>query len=1047
MKQKLLVFFMLSVMLVGTAFAQSKTVTGTVTASDDGSPLPGVTVVVSGTNEGTQTDLNGKYSLTVPSNATSLTFSYIGFESQSVVVGNRTEVSIVLQNSASTLSEVVISAGGIEVQKKAQGYASTDIKADDLVTARPVNIASGLSGKVAGMRINATSGGVNPNYRVNLRGMRSLTGNNEALIVLDNIVVPNEVLGNLNPEDVANITVLNGAGASALYGSEASNGALIITTKRGQRGTTRVTLSNTSTFEQVAFYPDLQTSFGAGSDRDVQIYTPYENQQFGPRFDGSMREIGYILPDPDATLQSIPYAASNGKKDFWQDGYTNQTDLAVSTGSDRGTMYLSAQYADVEGTTPGDLFNRATVRFNGNYEMAKNLTASISSSYTQNNYDVTTSTAALYDQLLQTPANIPVTAYKDWRNNPFASPDGYYNAYYNNPYFTADNNRRNSRNEYVIGGVELKYAPLDWLDFTYRIGLTSRNYTSKEFQDIYRYSPFTHSQAQASTYKVQDIAGSTYEGSMSTTRVNSDFMAGFKKDVEDFTFRLTVGAAIRQDQTRSASAEVLGLVVPGLFNLGNSTTPPTAEESNYKARQLGLYGDLNVGFRDYLFLHVTGRNDWISTLPLNNNSFFYPAADVSFVATDAIESLQDIEAIDFIKLRAGVSKTGNVNLGNRSQFGAYKLDPTFGQGAGYPYSGTGGFTIDNTMVAANLNPEITRGYEFGFDANFWSNRIQTKFTYFDNQTTDQTVQTGVSSTTGFSTYLLNAAKTSSKGIETSLRVVPVRTQDWEVSIGGNYSHYDNKVLEVSDDADQLQLGAYGSGAGSYAVKGQPFPVIMGTTHERDDQGRIIVDPTSGYPTETQNISVLGNAAPKHILGVDLGIAWKNLYLSALAEYRGGYDYFFAGSTIDFSGSSIATTYYDRDRFVIPNSSYMDESGNYVPNTNITVRDGGPGFWTMAGTRTGIDENYVISGAFWKLREVSLSYDLPVEFLARSQFIEGARISLQGRNLFMLTPKTNIYTDPEYSDGDGLNNGNAIGLANLGQTPPSRYFGLTVSLTF
>lgn len=1048
MKLRLLSIFLLCAVLTSNAFAQSKTVTGVVTASDDGSPLPGVSVMVSGTSEGTQTGASGQFSVTVPSNNSSLEFSYIGFERQSVVVGNRTTVNVVLQASGSTLNEVVISAGGIEVQKKAQGYASTDIRGGDLTTSRPVNIASGLSGKVPGMRINATSGGVNPNYRITLRGMRSLTGNNEALIVLDNVIVPNEVLGNLNPEDVANITVLQGAGASALYGSEASNGALIITTKKGQRGTTRVTVSNTSTVEQVSFYPELQYKFGAGSDRDVQIYTPYENQQFGPAFDGTMRDIGYILPFQGATLQQVPYAASNGKKDFWQDGYTNQTDLAISTGTEKATMYISGQFADVKGTTPGDEFNRATARFNGSYEMSKNLEASVTASYTQNNYDVTTETASLYDQLLQTPANIPVTNYKDWRNDPFASPNGYYNAYYNNPYFTADNNRAHRRNEYFIGSTELKYKPLEWIDFTYRIGVTSRNYTNKEFQDIFNYSPFTRSQAQASTYKVQDIAGRNLEGSMSTTRLNSDFLVGMTKEVNDFNFRLTVGTGIRHDQTRSTSSEVLGLVIPGLFNLNNSTNPPSATSTSYRARQVGVYGDLNVGYKDYLFLHLTGRNDWVSILAPDNNSFFYPSVDMSFVASDAIETLNDIEAINFIKLRAGWSKTGNVNLGARSQFGAYRLDPTFGQGAGYPYSGNGGYTINDQMVSSTLNPEVTKGWEAGFDANFVENRVQTTFTYFDTKTTDQTVSTGVTPTTGFSTYLLNAAKTSSRGIETSLRLVPLRTQDWELSIGANYSYLDNKVLEVSEDATQLQLGAYGGAVGSYAVAGQPFPVIMGTTHERDDQGRIIVDPNTGYPKATQNLSIIGNGAPTDILGIDLGVSWKNFSLSALAEYRGGYDYFFAGSTIDFSGSSIATTYYDRDRFVIPNSSYLDATtGQYVPNTNITVRDGGPGFWTMDGPRTGIDENYVVSGAFWKLREVALSYELPKELLLRTGFIEGARISLQGRNLFLLTPNTNIYTDPEYSDGDNLNNGNAIGLANLGQTPPSRYFGLTVGLTF
>lgn len=277
----------------------------------------------------------------------------------------------------------------------------------------------------------------------------------------------------------------------------------------------------------------------------------------------------------------------------------------------------------------------------------------------------------------------------------------------------------------------------------------------------------------------------------------------------------------------------------------------------------------------------------------------------------------------------------------------------------------------------------------------------------------------------------------------------MRTKDWTVTVGGNYTYIDNKVLSISDDLPRLTLGAYGSGASSYAIAGQTFPVLMGTTHRRDPQGRIIVDHITGYPSATDTISILGGAAPKHMLGVNTNISFKGFRLSALAEYRGGhYIYNAGGSTFDFTGAGYNIIAFNHDRFVIPNSSYLDPaSGKYVANTNVTVCDGGPDYWSIAGPRTGIHENYVTSAAFWKLRELSIAYDLPASLLTKTKFVKGATISLQGRNLFILLPETNVYTDPEYSDGDGSSSGNAIGLTNLGQTPPSRYYGATLSITF
>ncbi|MBB2150091.1 SusC/RagA family TonB-linked outer membrane protein [Pedobacter sp. LMG 31462] len=1026
--------------IAGSVMAQERTITGTVTDQEDSKPLPGVTVRIKGTKIGTQTSADGKYSIKLPSASSEIEFNYLGYTGFSRRPGTTNVLNVQMGADSKSLNEVVVSGAGLKSRKKELGAAQTTISNQALTAAKPTNVAAGLTGKVAGLNIQSVGSGVNPNYRVILRGMRSLTGNNEALIVVDNVIVPNNILSNLNPDDIENVEILNGSSSAALYGSAASNGAMIITTKRGKGGNALdIKVSNTTTAEQVAFYPKLQNDFGSGSDNDVQIYTPYENQQYGPRFDGIVRPIG--RPLQDGSIQMVPYSNTSGKRDFWNTGVTNVTDFSVSSSQEKSSIYASGQYLTATGTTPGDKYNRATARVGGTRKVSDQIDFNYSTYYTQNRYDQTTQTGTIYNYLLNAPSQANLTDYKDWRNNPYANPNGYFNAYYNNPYFMADNYRSKVRNDYFIGNAEIKYKPLEWLDFTGRVGITTQNASNKGRSDVFIFSDYTKSISGSSEYKRQDILGGVSDGSSYNTTLISDFIAHAKKDFGDFKVNLTALFQSRQDQSKNLAAAVNGLVVPGTFNLSNSTNPPSASESNFLTRTYGLTGKLDIGYKDYLFLTATGRNDWVSILAPKNRSFFYPSVSLSFVATDAIEGLKAIEQIDFIKLRGSWSKVGNVNIG------PYALVPTFGQGSGYPYNSKGGLTVSNTLISPNLQPEFTAGWEAGVDFSFLKSRITGGFTYYDSKTDNQTIPTGVSNASGYSSFLLNTGKTKSSGIESTLALIPLQTKDWEVTVGGVFTYYDNIVKEIGSGLDQLTLGAYGGAVGSYAVAGQPFPVLKGTTHVRDDQGRIIVDPITGYPSATSNLSILGQGQQKYSLGVNFTVKYKSLSLYASGEYRtGNVIYNAGGGTFDFSGAGINTVAYNRDRFVIPNSSYKDANGNYVANTNITIRDGGPGYWTIAGPRTGIDENYITSAAFWKLREVSLAYDLPKSLLGHSKVFKAARISVQGRNLLIFLPKSNVYTDPEYSDGNGSSNGNAIGLTNLNQTPPSRFYGATLSLT-
>ncbi|TXE12426.1 SusC/RagA family TonB-linked outer membrane protein [Algoriphagus aquimarinus] len=1033
----------LSLFLVSAvAFAQERKVTGIVSSGEDGEPIPGATVLVKGTSVGAATDIDGKYSLTIPTEGKVLVFSFIGTNTQEIQIGQQSVIDVVLQPDVQSLSEVVITgAAGIESRRIEMGYNATSIETRDVAQGRAANVAAGLTGKVAGMQINTTGSGVNPNVRVVLRGSRSLTGNNEALIVVDNVIVPNSILGNLNPQDVQEITVLNGANAAALYGSAASNGALIIVTKKGKSGAPRVTIGHTVNLEQVSFYPEIQDTFGSGyAGGYPHQYVPYENQQYGPRFDGSMVQIG--KPLEDGSIQTVPYSNTGSKNDFWETGVTNQTDVSISGGDENSTNFLSAQYLNNDGTTPGDNYTRASIRFNSTRKFNDKLSLNLSTNYVQNRYDITNATSGMFDQILQTPAQIPLTSYKDWKNDPFANPNGYYNEYYDNPYFSIDNQRQNSGNDYIVGNVELKYKPLQWLDFTYRIGISNRNSFSKNTTGKFTFTDYTKDISAAKT----DIAGGVSDGTSFNNQIISDFLINMKKAVgDDWFFNLLLGNQLRQNRSKSVGVSANGIVIPGLYNVSNRVGEASVGESNYEASQIGVFAQFKAAYKDYLFLELTGRNDWVSTLSKDNRSFFYPAANVSFVASEAIQALQNSTVISQLKFRGGVSQVGQVNLGNSTNFGAYQLAPTFSPSSGFPYGGLSGYSLDNTLVAANLKPEITTSFEVGTDFILFDGKVNGALTYYKSQTENQTIPTGVSSTTGFSSYLQNTGLVSNEGLETMLNVTAFSRNSFQINVGANFTYNNNKVVEIADDLKRLQLSS-GGNAQVYAVEGETFPVLIGTAYKRDDQGRIIVDATSGYPSAAEGQVTLGNTTPKHRLGVNVEFLYKGFRLFALAEYRGGYSILYdGGGSFDFSGSGITTTYFNRERFVIPNSVYEnpENPGTYIENTNITVTDGGAGFWTDGSYRRNIAENYLVSGDYWKLREVALSYDFPASLMSRIGFIQGATITAQGRNLLIFTPKSNIYTDPDYNFSDG----NAVGIVTLAATPPTRFFGGSITLTF
>lgn len=1038
--------------LVSNVKAQMKKLTGTVIASADNLPISGVSVTVVGTTRGTVTNAEGQFTLSVPSNAGKLLFSEIGFVPKTVSIGSTTDFNVFLDISVdSTNDEVIVTAGGVLTKRKEIGTAQTTVSGSVLTAGKAVNIAGGLQGKVPGLMISGSTGGVNPNFRIVLRGNRSLTGNNEALIVLDNVIVPNEILGNINPEDVESINVLQGAGAAALYGSKASNGAIVITTKQGKKGYTQVRIANTSTLEHLAFWPKMQNTYGQGGsayDYDENgnpIYSAIENQSYGPAYNGSRVPLGDSLED--GSQQYVSYSGNDSRKKFWKTGYTNQTDFSINSGDDISTLYLSGQYADVKGTTPKDRYNRTTLRVNGTRKLFnKTLLAQYSIGYTQNRYDQTTATSSIYNNMLNMPSNIDITSYANWETDPFANPNGYYNPWYLNPYWQIDNLRSKTRNDYLVGNLQLTYSPTKWLDLTARQGITTRNYSTKGTGASFDYTAYAEA---SSSQSKSDIPAYVNDAEFYTTNLLSDLFMQIHTKKSDFTFNFIGGGQWNQNEYKYVGVSANPLVVPDLYNVSNLVGIPGASESNYKARIMGFYGDLRVGYKGFIYLHGTGRNDWNSILNPNNRSFFYPSVDVSFIASSALSFLKNSNTINLLKLRAGWSKVGQVNLGSSTDFGAYYLQRTFSQQNGFPYNSLAGFGLDNTLVSDNLKPEFTKQLEFGFDLNLFKDRITSTVTWFHGTTDNQTVTPGISSASGGSAYRTNAGTTMSQGLEVALNVTPIRTNNWEVNVGANYYYLDNKVKNITADLPRIALSSYSDGSGSYAAAGFAFPEIFGFDYVRDPKGRVIVDAVTGLPTKNTTLQPLGNAVAKNSLGIPVSVRFKNFRVSALFDYRGGYKMYFGnGSDFDWAGTGIRSTTFNRERFVFPNSVYEDPSnpGNYIENNSITIGDGNgnAGFWTDALNRE-VTSNYISSGAFWKLREMSISYTVPDAVLEKTHFIKSATISVQGRNLFIWLPKSNLYTDPEYSEVSSTSNG--VGITGLSSAPPSRFYGATLSLTF
>lgn len=1046
----LLSLFLLSVLL-NEAMAQGKTITGRVTDASTGEGMPGVTVQLKGTSTASPTDVNGGYSITVPSAGGTLVFSFIGYNTQEIAIGNQTTVNVRLAVDARQLNEVVVTALGIERQKKEVGYAATTVTDKVVTRAAPVNIANGLQGKVSGLNITTTNSGVFENVRINLRGIRSLTGNNNPLLLLDGVPSDINYLSSINPNDIDNVTVLKGSAGAALYGPDARNGVIVVTTKKGSLDEKPVvTVSHSTQFQQISFFPKFQEKFGSGGSGQ---YIPYENWSWGPAFDGS--EV--LLGDPleNGNEQRVTYSARNDRKEFFDTGVTLQNNVSLALKD----FYISLQDASVKGIVPDDKNRRTSLRLNTAKEYGR-IKVGLNTNYIQQNYNVfddaqmsdwnTSNNVGLNQGLMNlifnTPAHVPLLNYKNFETDEFSTYNNYFNHYGLNPYFALDNWRRDGRREDFISNLDLNLKVTEWLSLNYRAAITSQNTTER------RTSKGETPNAFGIPRGVKPIPGTVEERNFRNTRLSSEAFANFNRTfAEDFRLNVIVGTYVRQDDARDTRVGATSLVVPELFNLDNRVGQLTGGSPMRRTRLFSYYGSASLSYKGWANVEVTGRNDEISTLAIGNNSYFYPGVSGSLVLTDAISVLQNNNLLSYLKLRAGWNKTANADIA------PYQLAATFSQSSGFPYGTLPGFTANNTTYDPNLKPESIESREVGVETGFLRGRINLEATYYNQKMEDQIIPVQVSGATGYTSAYVNAASFINKGVELDLRLTPlVNVGGVDIEFRANATYNDTEITKVFEGLDEIAIGGY-TNASNYAVKGYPAFIIKASDYNRDPQGRVIVDAVTGLPTQNTTIQNFGRTAPKWIVGLNPSASWKGLNLSALFEYKTGhYTYNDIGQAMAWTGVSEATAANNRERFVFPNSVIMGADGTYTPNTNVTINNV-ENFYV--GVYRTVASNFITSAASWRFRELSLSYDLPAGLLGRQKIIKSATVAVVGRNLYLWLPESNVYTDPDFvytaggnngfsnSGTTGVTSGNTAGITNSSINPPVRNFGGTITLTF
>lgn len=1047
---------------IGAALAQTK-VSGTVISSEDGQPVIGASIVIVSTKQGTVTNVDGKFTLSVPDRG-KIRISFIGMKTVELVASEN--MNIVLEPLDTTLDEVVVTAMGIKRSAKALGFSATAVKGDEIAAARTNDIMSSLSSKVAGVQISNSSSDPGSSKSVIVRGISSLGGTNQPLYVIDGVPLTNSAVystdglnngydfGNgasaVNPDDVESMTILKGAAATALYGNRAANGVILITTKTGakQKKGVGVEYNGGLQWETLLRLPQMQNDFGMGWYGEK---TDIENGSWGPRFDGSMLRYGNVYDHSQKIKSYVPI--KHNIRDFFDTGLRYSNGVSFNGATDASNYFVSLSQIHQDGIIPtdADSYNKYTFSARGSHKV-KNLTFSTSLNYAyQRNKFVSTGQGAgsMYNNIMQTPRDISIVELKDL-NDPFNTPGYYYTPYgVTNPYYILENFKNEFESERFYGKFQLDYDFLKYFKLTYRFGLD----TSTEHHDT---GTPNMSAIFTGTPNWKDalskITGAASETTTRRREINQDLMLTFDKDVAThFHVNALAGFNGNERKYNYLYGRVTNLTIPTWYNLSNSAEKPTLATYTQTRRLMGVFGQAELAYRDMLYLTLTARNDWSSTLPEDNRSFFYPGVTGSWIFSELFsDNLRRV--ITYGKLRAAWGKTGN-------DANPYMTGSVFAQAlanssgwwdSAFPFTNGNwnAYTVGNVLGSSTLSPEMTTETEVGLNMAFFQNRVSFDASFYNRISDKQIFSLDMDPGTGYTAQNINLGKVRNRGIELLVNVTPVSFRGFTWDISWNFTKNWSKVLSLPEAlGGSTLIYGLGGGPGLYAETGKELGIFKAYVPLRDPAtGKIVVD-NHGLPLKNPDQQIVGSMNYKYMMGINNTFRYKGVSLSVDLDIRhGGRMYSRTKSINYFVGNAIQTAYNDRNPWIIPNTvvqSGKDAQGNPVYTENVTPLDATNiyNYWNNGGIDLG--SGYLIDKSYVKLRSVVLGWDLPKKWLVHT-FLTDVRVSVFGNNLMLWTPSENTFVDPELTSfGNDLSGYYGEYSAN----PSSRKFGFNLTVKF
>jgi TonB-linked SusC/RagA family outer membrane protein len=1012
----LLLLFMGSYSLL----AQTKTVSGNVTDASNGSPLPGVNVLVQGTTNGTQTDFDGNYAIEVAEGGV-LVFSYIGTTSQSISVGSSNTINVVLQEDASQLDEVVVTALGLERQAKSLSYSNQQVDTEELTKARSVNVLEGLSGKVAGISVTRSASGVGAPTKVVMRGNRSIDGSSQPLYVVDGILLNGDI-NNISPDDIQEISVLRGANAAALYGSRASNGAIVITTKSGKGAKSGVTttLGFASTISTPINLLKLQNEYGQGAGG---TYSEVASTSWGPRFDGS--QVAHWSNNPNNPNFGTTYAYEaqpDNVDDFFTTGHELATNLGVNMNSEKSNVFLGYTFTDAGGIVPGNNLDRHSINLRTTSQITDKLQVDAKVNYIRDNFSNQLSAGEGFDNpmryLYKIPRNIRSQDFQDFQfiNEEGKNRQHYFLPQFNgggNPYWTINNVLRPRLDERVLGLLSFKYQVNDNLSVLLRSALdrTSRSEEQIWYNDTYTVAQFG---------QYRKTASNSFDW-------NNDILINYNKQISsDFKIDVSAGANQRVFERNQIQGEGRNFTIENFFALSNTQNPLATEQLDRFEVQ-SLYGLAEFSYKNAIFLNATARNDWSSTLPEENRSYFYPSVGLTAVVTDLVDLSSS--PLSFLKLRANWAEVGNDTESFRL---SRRADIRFGS-----------LDINPEQPNPNLRPESTQSLELGFDSRFFENRLRFDLTYYKTNTFDQIFATPTPVGSGIASLFQNGGDIQNRGVEIVLGATIIDNPDFSWDVNVNWARNVNEVLAIADGFDRLTVNSDFIRDYVLQVGGQ-FGDIYSRGYERNDDGNVIVD-AFGLPiiTPGRDAVKIANFNPDWLGGIQNSFRYKNFNASVLIDIRQG------GSVASFSEAILARdgvldyTTEGRDGGLVFGDNFFEgETAVFANGTPNNIAVNAEDFWNRVGGRnTPVGEAFVRELSNVRLRELVIGYSVPQSLLSKS-FLTSANVSLVGRNLFFFSNAAENF-DPEIVGGVDNDQEGRESFA----LPTSRNIGVSINFGF